>query len=88
MKRLARFVVSPELLIQAMQMPEGTTIHRLYRDPTKHNGEFEFIVENDDFQEVEEGEIIPRIEPSTSTFPHKTVSGFFINTHEWDWELE
>ena len=87
-RRLARFTVSWELLAQAMQMPEGTVIHRVWQDPTKNNGEFEFVVEHPFLEEIEEAEVIPRIEPSITATTHKTLDrGVVVTSYEWDWGI-
>lgn len=70
-RRIARFTVSPELIISAFDMPDDTVIYDIRRHPTRL-GAFEFVVIHSDLPEAVEGAVIPEITPSVSRI-------------EWDW---
>ena len=84
-KRVIRFLVTPELLAQALNMPEGSNIMEVWRDRTYLAGDFEFIVEHDDLPEVEEGAKIAAVTPIVTTKQHETAMGGLVVTYEWDW---
>ena len=70
-KRFGRFQVTPELLIQALCIPDGTVLHA-----TRWSC-FEVIVESQDLTEVAEGEEAPLYVPTLSHHDDGSIT--------WDW---
>ncbi len=83
--RAIRFRLTPELLIQALQLPVGTTPLGLGESPDfliDHS--YIMIVSNEDFPEVPEGSQIPEVTPEISV-------SYVIGKEKiefWDWRLD
>jgi hypothetical protein len=61
-RNLGRVNISSELIRESLAMPEHATIKRIYTHPTMLDV-FVFVIDCDDFQETESGEIIPEYTP-------------------------
>ena len=72
--RLARFRISAELLISALQMPKDTEARNITMDDFYANT-FMITVEHPDLPEVEHGNAIPLVTPQISEI-------------RWDWGIE
>jgi hypothetical protein len=84
MKRAARFRVTPELLKQALKMPDDANVIRLYEDPHRIEPHWWIMVESEELPEVAEGaapiEISPNIEVDYDD------QGTAI-AYRWDWGI-
>ena len=76
-KRFGRFQVTPELLMQALCIPDGTVLHATRWDRFTYGGSFEVIVESQDLTEVAEGEEAPIYVPTLSHHDDGSIT--------WDW---
>jgi hypothetical protein len=89
MARRARFTVSSDLLAQAINLPKTTKVIDVFRDHNTYYGDYEFIVEHEDLDDIAEGSKIPRVCPIITATEHETIKpGVFVNTYEWDWGLD
>ncbi len=84
--RAVRFRLTPELLIQALRLPEGTIPVRLYESekylaaPT-----YTMIVAGDGFDEVPESAEVPLVVPQITTITNG--QGDEIG-QVWDWGID
>lgn len=79
-RHAARFKISAQVLIQALAMPEGTSIYNIKRDDYWPDT-FEFIVEHPDLPEIVEGGYPKQIDPSIKIEPDKTPETWV--TFDW-----
>ena len=91
MAKVGRFTVSREMIIQALNMPKDSKIHRVVDAVNYLRGDVEFYVEHDALNNVKEGEMIPKITPMITRHTHvcrcnESVQVF--ETFDWDWGLE
>ena len=91
MARIGRFTVSREMIIQALNMPKDSKIHRVVDAINYLRGDVEFYVEHDSLNEVEEAMMIPKVMPMITKHTHVCKCGETeqtFETFEWDWGLE
>ena len=62
-KHIGKFAVTPELIIQALGLPEDTVLMNIYEDPDERTSFYQMVVEHDDLPCVLWGETIPQIYP-------------------------
>lgn len=89
-KRALRFKVSPELLQQALKMPDNCRIYGAEWS-FAYNGVLELYVESEDFPEVKSGEHILEVTPTITSNVERLASDNGIEVKEvsrtWDWNL-
>lgn len=74
MYRIARFAISPELIIDALHMPKETLIYDIRRHPVFLDT-LEIVVIHKDLPEVKIGHAIPEITPQLTEI-------------QWDWNVD
>ena len=91
MARICRFTVSRKLIVQALNMPEDSEIHRIRDDVNHFRGDLEFYVEHESLDNVMESAMIPKITPMITKHTHIcqcNENEQVFETVEWDWGLE
>ena len=83
--KLKRFDVSPEILENLLHLPDGSKIINIYKENNFCRGGWTFVIENENFDELEDGHLIPKMYCEIS----RTWDEDFTNeVQEWHWKDE